>query len=512
MIFKDNFEPKINAQIKRQLVSSFLYDPFDLPLIEMTNLNNEIYSKVVLKFILKVDGAKKEFLRTLEGDPKDVYQAASKITSRISLSLSKKFNDKWQATLVKLLNEPSKNKTILNLGVYKNQKTNFGMYDLQSTGDLLRQKLSESGIKNKDIVNMTGIDEATLYRHLNNQFEISREMAIRYGKALGCDPAELLFNPLYVPVWGVTNTVEDKKLSIFPVHAGEITLNINENETAICPRDIYRPDIKAIKILSEVSAFDNHIAFYHDNSDEEYDGKLCVVGTLLRNRQDSVVRLRYFLGIAEKIKGTNKINILKHDKYNFIDELPEQDESFHTHKQINDYYKDQQIILEDVEPEFIAPVVSLINLNIDQSIKPEINKAFEKFYGASRKSDYEEIKSLRAQRLNAALTGEITNTLEDFLEPHEYYDDDMVEKIAAERTKAIAKKDDQFRIALKNLHNKNIKFDKKERAAKFLKQVEDLTLNLSLEEQKIIDEAADEDRERYEEEQWSPDINEVSNG
>jgi hypothetical protein len=504
MIFKDNFEPKVKPSIKRQLVSSYLYDPFDLPLIEMKNLNNEIYSKVVFKFILQSEGAKKEFLRTLEGDPKDVYQEAAKITSRISLSLSKKFNDKWQATLVKLLNQPSENKTILNLGVYKNKKNNFGLYDLQSTGDLLRQKLSESGIKNKDLVNMTGIDEATLYRHLNNQFEISREMAIRYGKALGCDPAELLFNPLYVPVWGVTNTVEAKKLSIFPVHPGEITSNIDENETTICPRDIYRPDVKAIKIVSEVSAFDNHVALYYDNSDDDFDGKLCVVGTLLKNRQDSVVRLRYFLGIVEKIKGTNKVNILRHDKYNFIDELPEQDESFHTHKQINDFYRYEQIILEDVEPEFISPVVSLINLNTDQSIKSEINKAFERFYGASRKSDYEEIKNLRTQRLNAALTGQITNTLEDFLEPHEYYDDDFMERYAAERTKAIAKKDDQFRIALKNLHNKNIKVDKKERAKKFLKEVEDLSL--------IIDETAANDRERYEEEQWSPDIDEVSNG
>ena len=40
------------------------------------------------------------------------------------------------------------------------------------------------------------VNETTLFRHLKGTFEISREVAIKYAKALGCDPAQILFNNL----------------------------------------------------------------------------------------------------------------------------------------------------------------------------------------------------------------------------------------------------------------------------------------------------------------------------
>ena len=63
--------------------------------------------------------------RTIEGLSDEVYKIAAKQASKISLSLSSKFNDEWQKTLVNLLNKPSKNKSILNLGLYKNN--NYGI-------------------------------------------------------------------------------------------------------------------------------------------------------------------------------------------------------------------------------------------------------------------------------------------------------------------------------------------------------------------------------------------------
>ena len=53
------------------------------------------------------------------------------------------------------------------------------------------------GMKQKDLASLAGVDETTLYRHLNGTIEISRDIAIKYAKVLGCDPAEILFNNLF---------------------------------------------------------------------------------------------------------------------------------------------------------------------------------------------------------------------------------------------------------------------------------------------------------------------------
>jgi len=70
---------------------------------------------------------------------------------------------------------------------------------------------------------MVGINEATLYRYLNNEIDISRDNAIKLGKVLGCDPADLIFNSLFVPVWGTVDTITDGYENGFAVYPGEIT-------------------------------------------------------------------------------------------------------------------------------------------------------------------------------------------------------------------------------------------------------------------------------------------------
>ena len=48
-------------------------------------------------------------------------------------------------------------------------------------------------LKKKFFAKLAGLNQATLYRHLNGEFVISRDSAIKYAKALGCDPVEILF-------------------------------------------------------------------------------------------------------------------------------------------------------------------------------------------------------------------------------------------------------------------------------------------------------------------------------
>ena len=46
--------------------------------------------------------------------------------------------------------------------------------------------------KNK-LAKLIGINESTLYRHLNGDLAISRNIAIKYAKELNCNPTEILF-------------------------------------------------------------------------------------------------------------------------------------------------------------------------------------------------------------------------------------------------------------------------------------------------------------------------------
>ena len=65
----------------------------------------------------------------------------------------------------------------------------------------LRNKINELNHLNKGVFKLNqnkfakiiGINESTLYRHLNGTCKISRDSAIEYAKGLNCDPIEILF-------------------------------------------------------------------------------------------------------------------------------------------------------------------------------------------------------------------------------------------------------------------------------------------------------------------------------
>ena len=187
------------------------------------------------------------------GPSDEVYAAAAKQASRISLTLSKLFNDDWQRSLMNLLNKPSKNKTILNLGLYKNNQ--YGIYDIVEPKSLLARLMSENDIKQKDLAFNAGVDKTTLWRHLNGTLEISRDAAIKYAKVLGCDPAKILFNDLTIPMWGSADTLEMQMMNRLSIYPSEIIAKDLGNIE--CPREIYRPDVKAIRIDSPNSGLHN---------------------------------------------------------------------------------------------------------------------------------------------------------------------------------------------------------------------------------------------------------------
>jgi len=271
MRFRDNFIPPLPKELsKRHLVSTYIQKR-QLPNLEMTLKEDGVFAEVKFNFILlkKTKDFKivhVPYSRVISGASEAVYKVSTKQSARIGLNLERQFNSLWNRTLMQLLNAPSKNKSILNLGVYK--KDGYGIYDISEPATLLNEQITKSGMKLKDVANLAGVDETTLFRHLKGTIEISRDMAIKYAKALGCDPAEILFNNLEIPVWGSTDTQEMSMLDEFSVYASEITPDQSTTQYTVaqCPREIYRPDVKAIRIDSPNSIYDNHVAYYYNSN------------------------------------------------------------------------------------------------------------------------------------------------------------------------------------------------------------------------------------------------------
>ena len=188
MNFKDNLKEFLskNKITQRQLVSSWTADR-TLPTIEIKLVNGILQAEVKFEYWFKKKSEKPEvgtfdkFTRVLSGETDEVRKVSAKEAARISPALATKFNDEYHKTLMQTLNKPSKNKSVLNLGLYKNNE--YGIYDVESPASLLDAKIKQSDMSLKDLEVLSGVDKSTLFRHLKGTFEISRDAAIKYAKA-----------------------------------------------------------------------------------------------------------------------------------------------------------------------------------------------------------------------------------------------------------------------------------------------------------------------------------------
>ena len=142
----------------------------------------------------------------------------------------------------------------------------------------------------------------------------------------------------------------------------------------LCPRDIYRPEIKAILIDSLGSYLHNHFAYYYrtDQSDEVNENKIVVVGREIPELEDlGMETMQYFFGILKIEKGKQKI----------INPEPTADKK----------------IIAQGPFKFIAPVVSIVKrgaMKKDHSYFESIEQA-EKIKEAQEKVLKTQIKSSR---------------------------------------------------------------------------------------------------------------------
>jgi len=310
----------------------------------------------------------------------------------------------------------------LNLGIYK--KDSYGLYDITDPSVLLDQKIIESGLSLRDFANQSEVNETTLFRHLKGTFEISRDVAIKYARTLGCDPAEILFNSLNIPVWGSTDTQEMSMVNKYSVYASEITATTKINNVKV-PREIYRPDIKAIAIDCPNSIYHGHTAFYY-NSNEPivFENQIVIVGTKsIKNFSDAQPRMRYFIGIYKKNRNGKTIDLHTIDTDVIDLGLIEPDEDTYSYDDFVGVQNSQRIIVDDIVPEFVAPIVSIVNTSkINDKIKVEINKKFKTVHTKNRYEDFDSIRhfqnlknadvTIEEVKKNAAIGAELIKQME----------------------------------------------------------------------------------------------------
>lgn len=487
MNIKDTFDPKLPKGLTNRNLYSTFHDTREIPKIEMALQKNKVRAEVEFKFYYdkrknkQVD--KKEIItRNISGPSEEVYSVAAKLASRISLTLSARFNEEWQRTMTHLLNKPSENKSILNLGVYK--QASYDIYDISSPAYLLNKKLSESDIKQKDLAYLAGVDETTLWRHLKGTADISRDAALKYAKVLGCDPAEILFNDLMVPVWGSTDTTEGSSNNRLQIFASEIVADETLADVK-CPREIYRPDVRAIKFNS-ISHLDDHVAFYYNSSEPVvFEDQLVVVGTKLKNFHDNQIRNRFFIGIYKKNRNGKTVDIHTIDPSAIDVSGIEPDEDFNSFDDVVALEESMKTVIEDITPTFVAPVVSIIdNSKIYNPYKKEILKAYQELYTVSRKEDKKAID----QHSSAKILQEIKQRLKDDDQ------DDYYEIMEDKKIEALIEADKKLQSIISKAAYGPAKVEKK---INIKDEAKKIALELTEKEEQIVREAQDRLLEKF---------------
>ena len=232
----------------------------------------------------------------------------------------------------------------------KKEVIDLGFFNYQNPNQILADKIRSSTKDISEISEKVGLHISMVSKQMKGQREITRDHAFAYAKFFGCDPADILFAAPQIPIWSTVDFLKFKDHDM-PFNPGECVTVTDKREYVVCPRDIYRPDIKAVKVNSPGSYLDGMVLFYYATSDVKQDclGRLSIVGD--EDDTDDVLmkelrfgeNQRYYIGILEQYKGKTKL--LNPDPY-AKESLP----------------KDQgDIIINNITPSFASPIVGIVN-------------------------------------------------------------------------------------------------------------------------------------------------------
>jgi hypothetical protein len=224
------------------------------------------------------------------------------------------------------------------------EETKFSTNETTSPGTLLGRAIENTGYTARQFAEKTGIKAPSLYHHVSGGREISREIAMEYANKLNCDPVDLMFDKKTCPVWAKVDLLNHTELedTYNPGRLFSYAVDDKDFENVIVPRDLYREDVKAIKISARGSMYDNKIAFYYraENKENNILNQLCVVGVEMPASPfgDDDTETRYYFGLYEEVRG--QCNLINPDPY---------------------ISAEHKFILKNFTPKFITPVAALLN-------------------------------------------------------------------------------------------------------------------------------------------------------
>ena len=230
-----------------------------------------------------------------------------------------------------------------------------------STAQKLNEEFYKSERDPKQFAEKLKKDKANIYNELKGKRKISVEQALEYSKEFGCDPVKLLFEDLTTECWGNVDLLKSHILEeryvpgrirsargvdehfkndidvynkwkethekndwqkkskthladLYDKKTGKPIEIKNSFPIVKVPRDIYSPDIKAVRINSKGSYLNNYIAYYYfaKNQSKSAHGKLAVVGQDWINDDFGIQEIYYWFGIYEELIGGGA-NILNPD-------------------------------------------------------------------------------------------------------------------------------------------------------------------------------------------------------
>ena len=308
-------------------------------------------------------------------------------------------------------------KTPVEIKINKDKKEiiDLGFFNYQNPNQILADKIRSSTKDISEIAEKVGLHISMVSKQMKGQREITRDHAFAYARFFGCDPADILFAAPQIPIWSTVDFLNFKEHNM-PFNPGECVTVTDKREYVVCPRDIYRPDIKAVKVNSPGSYLDGMVLFYYASSDVKQDclGRLSIVGDQDDTDDELMKELRfgekqrYYIGILEQYKGKTKL--LNPDPY-AKESLP----------------KEQgDIIINNITPSFASPIVGIVNPNQIKKDKhsSKLFKHNDEILKTTRMTEQKlieqmKIKELTMQKQAHELEHKLKKEIEEQIKKHE---------------------------------------------------------------------------------------------
>ena len=286
------------------------------------------HSSSKLKFIENQEG---EVMSKLISKQDMLQRKLDKIQQDLKEDLEKKIKEavNVQAEVPKFLQDEIKQNPLAFKSAATKDVIDEGIYKYLTPAEILTQRIAQTNTSIPKLSNALGFDISTVYHHVRGTRDVDRKAALRYAHYFNCDPADILFPPIKIPLTGRSDLIKKD---------GQVDIDYTKSESVLCPRDFYSKarEVKAIKITSPSSVYNDHIAYYYYTNKKETDceNKVCFIGVKEKGFMDEPYT-NYYIGIYENFRGQTKI--------------------------LNaDPYRNKETILDNPEIEFITPIIAFV--------------------------------------------------------------------------------------------------------------------------------------------------------